>query len=229
MTPLKKYVILYGNYGSGKTELSLNLALRSAEAGERVTLLDMDIVNPYFRSSEKRAMLEDKGISVIAPVFANTTVDVPSLPAAIYTPFDAGASIDHAFFDAGGDPVGAAALGILKEHFDAVADDCEALYVINTARPLQESAEDIIEMMRQIERISRRPASGLVANTNLARDTDERVLGEGLELVREVSRQTGIPIRFASVLREQAEVLADEGMDVLPIKLYMRPEWLDNL
>lgn len=106
---LKKFIIIAGNYGSGKTEISLNLALAAAREGKRTMLLDMDIVNPYFRSSVKEEELEAEGIRVVKPCFANTTVDVPSLPAEIYSPFDL--PLDRAIFDAGGDPVGASALG----------------------------------------------------------------------------------------------------------------------
>ena len=81
--PKSRVLVLVGNYGSGKTEISLNLALKMAARGEQVTLVDLDIVNPYFRSSERTELLQEHGIKVYAPSFAMTTVDVPSLPANI--------------------------------------------------------------------------------------------------------------------------------------------------
>ena len=108
-----KYTVLAGNYGSGKTEISLNLAVKAAREGKRTMLVDLDIVNPFFRSSEHEDYLKSLGIAVVKPNFANTTVDVPSLPAEIYSAFDR--EMDAVFFDVGGDPVGASALGILHD------------------------------------------------------------------------------------------------------------------
>ena len=83
-----RYTVLTGNYGSGKTELALNIALRLAGAGKKVTLVDLDIVNPYFRSAEKAAEMEAAGIRVLMPTFAMTTVDIPALPAEIQSVFE---------------------------------------------------------------------------------------------------------------------------------------------
>ena len=110
----KRYTVLIGNFGSGKTELALNLAMQAAAQGSTM-LVDMDIINPYFKSSSKQEMLEAAGVRVVKPDYANTTMDVPTLPAEIYAPFDT--RPDRAVFDIGGDPVGAAVLGLLREHF----------------------------------------------------------------------------------------------------------------
>jgi len=228
MKEFKKYVVIAGNYGSGKTELSLNLVRRARRQGKRAVLVDMDIVNPYFRSSEHEAALVEEGIRVVKPCYANTSVDVPSLPAEIYAPFDE--PIDFAVFDAGGDPVGAAALGLLKEKIDAVRDDFEFLYVVNPARPLQGTAAEVAEMLRLIEGNSRQRVTGLVNNTNLARETTAALVAQGQTLVDEVSAQTGIPLRFVSVMRElesEARTLLP-GLCILPIEISMRPAWLDE-
>ena len=84
----KRFIILTGNYGSGKTELALNLAFSFAEAGLRTTLVDLDIVNPYFRSGEKYHEMEDAGVRMLMPTFALTTVDIPALPAEIQSVFE---------------------------------------------------------------------------------------------------------------------------------------------
>ena len=80
MLQLNKLTIIYGHYGCGKTNLSINLALDLARQGKRVTLVDLDIVNPYFRSSDYTPMLREKGIKVVAPQFAGTNLDLPSYP-----------------------------------------------------------------------------------------------------------------------------------------------------
>jgi len=123
---MKKLIIYAGNYGSGKTELSLNTAIHMAQRGD-TALVDMDIVNPYFRSSEHVSMLGEHGIKLIKPPFANTTVDVPSLSAEIYSAF----TYEYAVFDAGGDPVGAKALGGMREYFEEVREKVGFYYVVN--------------------------------------------------------------------------------------------------
>ena len=219
----KKFIIYAGNYGSGKTELSINTALKMAASNKRTILVDMDIVNPYFRSSEHEEMLTRQGIRVVKPCFANTMVDVPSLPAEIFTPFDS--PIDHGIYDAGGDPVGAAALGQLSEKFAEVWEDTEFLYVINTFRPLQETAESVAEMLRQIEGTSKMKVTGLVNNANIAVYTEPDMVRQGQEIVEQVSRITGIPQKFTSILEKNAQLVT--WGEVYPINLYMRPDWLD--
>lgn len=220
-----KYTVLAGNYGSGKTEISLNLAVKAAREGKRTMLVDLDIVNPFFRSSEHEDYLKSLGIAVVKPNFANTTVDVPSLPAEIYSAFDR--QMDAVFFDVGGDPVGASALGILQDKFRQHAKQSELLYVINAARPLQESPEAVLEMMRQIEHNSRLRVSAFINNTNIARQTDPLVIAQGEELVSELVRQTGLYKKCTAVLDSLVPSVQVEG-EVLPIRLYMRPAWLDE-
>jgi len=218
---MKKFCVFAGNYGSGKTELSLNFAINAAKEGKRTVLLDMDIVNPYFRSSEHEAMLTELGIRVIKPTFANTMVDVPSLPAEVYVPFDA--DIDLAVFDAGGDPVGAAALGILSEKFAENAEDTEFYYVINARRPLQEDSASVEEMLRQIEGRAKLKVTQLINNTNLAYETTEEDVEYGLKVVGEVSSHTGIPVAFTSV----GKWLKEKYPDAFEVNIHTRPEWLD--
>ena len=103
-----RFLVVTGNYGSGKTEISLNLALKAA-AKEKTTLVDLDIVNPYFRTGEKAEELEKAGIRVLMPTYAMTTVDIPALPAEIQSVFEVPS--DRVIFDVGGDDTGAAALG----------------------------------------------------------------------------------------------------------------------
>ena len=112
----KRFIVLTGNYGSGKTELALNLALYYANAGMRTTLVDLDIVNPYFRSGEKYQEMQDAGVRMLMPTFALTTVDIPALPAEIQSVFELPS--DKVIFDVGGDDTGAAALGRYHHAFD---------------------------------------------------------------------------------------------------------------
>ena len=223
---MKKITVYFGNYGSGKTELSLETVLRLREEYENVMLVDIDIVNPYFRSSEHRKMLEAKGIRVVSPVYANTAVDVPSLPPDIYAAFRG----SWAVFDCGGDPVGASALGSLKPQFDAARDDTEVLFVVNTRRPFQQSAAQLAESLSKIERNARLKADGVVLNANLGTGTAGEELLEGYAIVREFEAQTGIPLRRVTgteqALRIFAEQCPDCRVETMALTIRMRPDWL---
>ena len=225
---MKKITVYFGNYGSGKTELSLNTAIALRRAGEQVMLVDLDIVNPYFRSSEHKAMLEAQGIRVVAPVFANTAVDVPSLPPDIYAAFKSG----YAVFDCGGDPVGAAALGSLKTQFDAARADTQVLFVVNTRRPFQQNAAELAKSLMNVECSARLKADGMVLNANLGSETTGEELIEGYAIVRELEKQTGLPLLYVSGTPEALHVFADKCPDcqveTMTITIRMRPDWLQS-
>lgn len=220
-----RYCIFAGNYGSGKTELSLNLAVDMQKRGKETALCDMDIVNPYFRSSEHRDMLTGRGIRLITPPFANTAVDVPALAAEVQAAFE----YEFAVFDAGGDPVGAAAIGTCHERFEQDRDQTMFLYVVNARRPLQLQALEVAEMLRQIEEAAQMKVDGLVNNTNLARDTTWQDLEYGSELCQEVSQATGIPVQFTSGTPEVLAEYDAHGFkdETFPLTIYTRPDWLD--
>lgn len=219
---MKKYNFFVGNYGSGKTEISINSALAAADDGKKTILVDMDIVNPYFRASEHMDMLKEKGIDVVIPSCANTLVDVPSLPAEIVRPFQL--DYDFAVFDAGGDPVGAAALGLLADRVGEHKDEIELYYVVNTRRPLQTTPEDILTMLRQIEGRCSMKVTGLVNNTNLSFNTTADVVLEGQAILKRVSELTGIPIAFTCVDRNLGHI---EGIEteIIPLDFYTRVDW----
>ena len=128
-----KYLVLTGNYGSGKTELALNLALGTV-GRKKTTLVDLDIVNPYFRSGEKAEELRAAGVRVLMPTYAMTTVDIPALPAEIQSVFEIPS--DLVVFDVGGDDTGAAALGRYHPSFVARREETRNALVINCMRPL---------------------------------------------------------------------------------------------
>ena len=220
---MKRFNIFVGNYGSGKTEISLNAALMLAKE-KRVALVDMDVVNPYFRSAESKEMLERHGVRLIAPPYANTNVDVPVLSAEVMAAFEQ----EEAVFDAGGDPVGAAALGGLFHQFKALRDEVMLYYVVNARRPLQQTADEIITMMEQISGRVRLEVDGLINNTNLGRESTEEDLLHGQEICEEVSARTGVPISYVSGKPEFLEKFAKHGCDIpqIPLTIYTFPDWL---
>ena len=218
---MKRITVFIGNFGSGKTELALNTALGLQREGKRVKLVDVDIINPYFKSSFRRNMLEDAGVQVIG--------NAGTLPPEVVSVFDDRDA--HAVFDAGGDPVGATVLGCYKDRFDEAAHELEVLYVVNACRPLSDTPERVLAMMDEIEKKSRLRISALINNTNLSAKTTAQELTEGQELLSEVGLRCGLPIKWIcgkpgvlDAFTEKAD--AYEG-ELHPIHIYMREEWMD--
>ncbi len=220
---MKRFTIFAGNYGSGKTELSLNTAMRLA-GEKRTALVDMDVVNPYFRSAESAEILEKSGVHLIAPPYANTNVDVPVLSAEVQGAFE----FEAAVFDAGGDPVGAAAMGGLLQKFNAVREETMLYYVVNARRPLQGTAEEIIEMMEQISARIRLKVDGIINNTNLGRESSAADLPFGQAICGEVEKRTGIPVCYAAGKPELLAEFSKEGYHIpqIPLTIYTFPDWL---
>ncbi len=222
--PKARILVLVGNYGSGKTEISLNLALKFARRGEKVTLVDLDIVNPYFRSSERTELLEKEGVKVYAPSFAMSTVDVPSLPADIQAVF--ADKSRRVIFDVGGDDTGAAALGQYKPYFDQ--DDVEVLFVVNAFRPLSGDADSVCDLMLRVAGRSRLSPTAVINNANVAWETEESDLVRGEELLREVSTRMNLPIGYLCAKQDILDKLPDHlSGERIAIDILMRPEWME--
>lgn len=222
----KRLTLLVGNYGSGKTEIALNGALTLRATGRATALVDLDIVNPYFRSGEQAALLEKEGIRVLMPSFAMSTVDIPALPAEIQSVFDA--PNEGVIFDVGGDDTGAAALGRYAPFFKQEQDQVQTFLVVNCMRPLTQSAEDVLELMERIESRGRQPISGLINNTNLANITTIQQLLDGQTILDKVAAAASKPIVLitgtAQLLGQLPKSLAPLAY---PIQRYMKPEWME--
>lgn len=221
---MKRIKIFVGNYGSGKTEISLNTAYKLADEGKKVILADIDIVNPYFRSSEKTQELNAKGIKVLAPPGANSNVDLPSLPMDIYTIFESDAEV---IIDCGGDPAGATALGALRHKIEAAKDEVDIFFVSNVRRPLQSSVEEVEEMLDSIEYVSRLKVNGIINNTNLAYETKAEDLLFGKEILEQVAKNRNVPIAYTcgmeNIIKEYEEKTGDKNTIIISIN--MRPYW----
>lgn len=231
---MKQYYVLIGNFGSGKSEISINTAVDAAAAGNKTVLIDLDIINPYFRSAERKAELEAAGVKLLHPIFAMSTVDVPSLPPDIYSVFIG--DYDTVVFDVGGDPAGATALGQYKPNFETIAADAlHIYYVINQRRPRSETAEQVLKMFEIIKYRSRLSITGFINNSNLAVESSAEDLIAGYELLREVSDKTGIPVAFTTGVKPALDgflAYADaQGLDrryigePREINIYMHRDW----
>lgn len=190
----KRIIIIAGHYGAGKTNVATALAIKekSENPEKTVTLIDLDTVNPYFRAADAESELKLAGVRPILPEFANTNVDIPTLPPEITSVF---LSDETAFFDVGGDD-GATALGVFEKDISRIG--YEMLYVINMYRPLTESPEDAVLVMRDIESYSRLKFTGIINNSNLGAETDADTVIGSLDYANEVAKLAGLPIVFTS-------------------------------
>jgi MinD-like ATPase involved in chromosome partitioning or flagellar assembly len=226
---LKRINFFVGNYGSGKTEIAINASLRLKQQFPEVILADIDIVNPYFRSSEHKAYLEERGIKVLMPQYANTGVDLPTLPLDIYSVFIGNA---HVILDCGGDPAGATALGALKKHIEKIEDDMEVYFVLNACRPRQATLEQTLEMVKVIEHVSRIKVTGIINNTNIANETTAKELAMGQEIAQKTADALHLPLSYISGKKEVLEAYAKTDPAAkekfFPIDIFMRPYWLDT-
>lgn len=220
----KRLVIVIGHYGSGKTEFAVNYAVKMKEIYENVSIADLDIVNPYFRSREKREFFEEIGIKLFDSSIRNTAVDLPALPAELMGVIT-NPNI-KSIIDVGGDPVGARVLARFAEQIKNV--DYDMFYVINGNRPDTSTVDGVINYLKMIEATSRLKITGLVNNTHMLKATTVEDVEFGHELTKKVSWETDIPIRYEAVIKETAEKIKNQEIleKLFPINLYMREEWM---
>lgn len=230
---MKRITAIAGHYGSGKTEFSVNLALDLKKEKDKVAILDMDIANPYFRSRERQKMMEAEGINVIFNTYGfDITEDLPAITAALRGPLEN--EEFTAVVDVGGNDSGARVLKQFEKYFRR--DDCELLCVLNANRPETDTVEGMIEHLQSIEIETGLKFHGVINNTHLLRETTADDIVKGYKLCRQVSDKLGIPIVWNTchedLLDDLKQLIADENIEglenIYPIKLYMRPSWLDR-
>jgi len=212
----KRILLLSGHYGSGKTNIAVNLAFMLKQKHDRVTIADVDIVNPYFRTSDSRKELEDSGIRLICSEFAGSNVDLPALPAEMYSIIDDPEQI--ALIDVGGDDRGALALGRLRDQVIA-ENNYEMLLVINRFRPLTKTAELTVEVMREIEAASQIPFTAIINNSNLGPETTAEDVLDSMAYANEVCRLTGLPLKMTTVHESLYAQLQGKIENLFPIGL----------
>lgn len=214
--------IFTGHFGSGKTEVAVNYALKLSETIENVSIVDFDIVNPYFRTADAKGIMEEKGIKVLLPMYANTNVDVPAIPAEVNTLFENKSY--KVILDVGGDDLGAKVLSRFRD--EILSDDFYMYFVINTNRPMTDSVLKIEEMIYSIEESARIKVSGLVNNTNLLQYTTYEDVLKGHEMILEVSGKLGIPIAFSTCLgTDSKEIETRTGTSVLNMTKNIKLPW----
>jgi hypothetical protein len=221
---LNGVVAIVGNYGSGKTEVSINLAVNRKRAGADVRIADLDLVNPYFRTREARKQLESLGIQVVLPPQEYLQADLPVLSPKIAGMIKNAAGLS--LLDVGGDDVGAMVLAVLADAVKGIR--IQVLQVINPLRPNTATVAGCLKIKDEIEKAAQLKITGLIGNANLIDETDADTIIDGYEFVRELAETSGLKLEFITVARElmPAVDLKRIGCPVLPISRQLVPPWL---
>ncbi len=193
---MKRLTLFAGHYGSGKTNIAVNYAMMLKKQGLDVIVADLDIVNPYFRTKDSEKVLREMGIELISSKFANTNLDIPSLPQEMYRTVQDKSK--YAVMDIGGDDAGAVALGRFAP-FIKEENNYDMVFVVNFFRPLSRTAEEALEIMREVEASSKLRFTSIINNSNLGElTTAEDVLSTEREAQR-LSELSGLPLKLTSV------------------------------
>ena len=203
-----RLTIIIGAYGSGKSEIAVNMSLaqRKAMPDKKLLIADLDIVNPFYRSSDCGAVLEEAGIRLITPLYAGSNVDAPVLTPEMYVIFD-----DESYqgiFDIGGEDMGAIVLGSIRKRIENT--DTAIYMAVNTLRPFTSDPEQIVVMTNELTAAAGFKIDGYLNNTNLLEETTSEMLEEGEKKILEASKLTGIPLIANCVM---------EGVDIPEGKL----------
>lgn len=212
----KRVFLLTGDYGSGKTNLAVNLALLLADKG-KVSVVDMDTVNPYFRTADFGEMLAKRGINVVFPRYANTNLDIPVLD------FDLEGVVSQSDFtviDVGGSDAGAYPAGRFESLFKSLGGELETLFVFNMYRLCGHTADEVVKTLRGIESACRLKCAGLVNNSNLGAETTPAIIAQTADFAEKVAEKTGLPLRFTCVTENEKR---DETH--LPVKRLVKLPW----
>lgn len=213
---MKRITVFSGHYGSGKTNVAISVALDAAKAGKSMTVADLDIVNPYFRTKDSAKELEAAGIELICSDYANTNVDIPALPQSMYAITDDRSR--SVIVDLGGDDRGALALGRLAPAMKE-ENDFDLFAVVNMLRPLTTTAQDTLEVIKEIETASGLRFTGIVNNSNLGEETTAQTVLSSVPYAEEISRVSGLPIVMTTVKKELYPELLGKIKNLEPITL----------
>ncbi|MBQ0098925.1 MAG: hypothetical protein KBS91_00055 [Firmicutes bacterium] len=217
----KRVTIFSGHYGSGKTNIAVNYAKAIKKDDKQVSIYDLDIVNPYFRTVDAKEDLEKNGVELVVSPYAETNVDIPAMNAMSYKINDDKSR--YAVIDLGGDDRGALALGrfsgkILEEN------NYEFVYVVNAFRPETRDLEGLTEIKNEIEQVAKMKFTSIVNNTNLSNETTIEDIENSFALVKKFSEKFSLPILFTSVRRDLYNKIQNKE-NYLPLDLIKYGEW----
>lgn len=215
---MKKITVITGHYGTGKTNFAVNMALDIASKGEKVTIVDFDIVNPYFRTADFKELFAKKGVTLEASMYANTSLDIPAISFDLERmAYEDGRLI----IDVGGDDAGAIGLGRYAEALNEYKDNLDMYYVINCYRYLTEAPEETLSLMYEIEQVSRMKHTGIVNNSNLGRETTAETIEKSMEYAEKIAKAAGLPLIGTACRRD----IDADVKDRIPVDVFVKPIW----
>lgn len=212
----KRITIITGHYGSGKSEFAINFAILK----KFQTLVDLDIINPYFRSRELTPLLASQGIEVISsPLGSAPGSDLPYIDAASFRPF---LTNEKALYDLGGNASGAL---LMQQFTDIITEDLDFLLCVNVYREETKDSAGIIKMINSIEGASGLKLTGIINNSHLLRETKVEDILYGQRIIDEVVKEVNIPLCYTGVWEK---VILNKPLkgEIIPLALYLRPSWL---
>ena len=211
---MKKIQIIVGHYGSGKTNVAVNMAIRLTNIAEsQVSLVDLDIVNPYFRAADNKDLLESNGIKAILPKYANTNVDIPTPPIEIKSVFDTDC---YSVFDVGGDDDGAIVLSVYRDQI--ISKGYEMYFIYNIYRPLTSDPNDAFILMKNIEKVTGLQFTGIINNSNLGIETTVDDVLDSINKADTLSNLSGVNVICTTVLENFDLSLFPNNLNITPIK-----------
>ena len=227
---MKKCIVLIGNYGSGKTEIAINLAVNSAAKGFNTLVVDLDKVNDYFRMSDRVELLKENHVNLVSPTFAGQGVTPSNMSAAVASAF--AGDWDLCIFDVGGDAAGAMSLGRYHPDFAALEPgQLEVSDIVNVFRPMSESPEKIIKLKEEMEGFARLQVTGFVNNSNLLNYASADDIRTGYDVLKVTSEMTGIPVAHTTGRKKFIEEFLADGRDEkyigepIGLETYMHRSW----
>lgn len=220
---LRPLVMFSGGFGSGKTEVAVNFTLSMVGKVERVAIVDLDIVNPYFRSRSVRELLRTRGVNVILPDEALLDADLPVVQPEVRGVISSPSGL--VVLDLGGDAVGARVMASLMD--GSTQDRLDAFFVLNSRRPRTQNVTLAAQMMEEISRAAGVLFTGIVVNSHLIGETTVAVIAEGIAVAEELAIRMRLPIVFVAVEKRLLDVFDPTrcGYPVLTMERLMLKPW----
>lgn len=219
----KRITLFSGHYGSGKTNVAVNYSVYLKRLGGEVSIYDLDIVNPYFRTVDAKNTLDKYGVDLVVSKYAETNVDIPALNPSSYKITDD--KLRYAVIDVGGDDRGALALGRFADGIKE-ENNYDMLFVVNKYRPETKDVKSAIQILREIEFSGKIKFTGIVNNSNLGVETTANTIIDSLPFIDELSKECNLPVKFTSVRKDLVNDLKNTVKEILPIELIKYGEWL---
>lgn len=218
---MKKITIITGHYGSGKTNICVNLAMDYSKLDiKKVSVIDLDTVNPYFRTADFENLFHDNNIKLISSIYANSNLDTPAITFGIESIIKEGGNL---IIDVGGDDTGAIALGQFSEMLSSYSDELDMLYVINSYRYMTKTPDEAIKLMNEIEVASRLKHTGIINNSNLGSETTVETVEKSRPFAESVSQLADLPIKVTSYPKSAENLVSKE--DAYFVNRYVMPIW----